>query len=239
MSSSYGVLDEEEGVARRATFLVDPKGMVRFSCVHDGAVGRSVEETKRVLDALQFADEFGQGCPSDWMKGQEGVRMNRWDYVAPKEISSPLPPTLMHPAGKLDEGEVSPTETSMEPKKEETNSRPRRPQTLRRLHTSPAASVEDTNASIRNLDRHVVMRNMDEIIPPTPQRQMQAYLQKRESVGVDHLARNESTSSGSARSSWASGGLAIVLNSPAGRRLSVISQASVKSIGARRESIAE
>lgn len=224
MSSSYGVLDEEEGIARRATFLIDPKGIVRFSCVHDGAVGRSVEETKRVLDALQFADEYGQGCPGDWQKGQQGVRMDRWDYVAPKPTSSPP-----HPTERLEEGGISPKETPTEPKKEEANPKPKRPQTLRRMHTSPATSMEDANASIRNLDQQVVMRNMDEVIPPAPERQMQAYLQKRESI----------SDSNSARSSWASGGWASVLNSPAGRRLSVISQASVKSIGSRRDSIAE
>ena len=123
MSSSYGVLDEEEGIARRATFLIDPKGIVRFSCVHDGAVGRSVEETKRVLDALQFADEYGQGCPGDWQKGQQGVRMDRWDYVAPKPTSSPP-----HPMERLEEGGISPKETPTEPKKGEANPKPRRPQ---------------------------------------------------------------------------------------------------------------
>ena len=59
LSTSLGILDEEEGVAKRATFLVDPEGIIRFAYVTDGSVGRNPQEVLRVLDALQ-TDEL---CP--------------------------------------------------------------------------------------------------------------------------------------------------------------------------------
>ncbi|KAF2770301.1 tryparedoxin peroxidase [Teratosphaeria nubilosa] len=69
----YGVLIEEEGVAQRALFIIDPKGRIRSITVNDADVGRSVDETQRVLDALVFKDEFGEGCPVDWKKGEKGI----------------------------------------------------------------------------------------------------------------------------------------------------------------------
>lgn len=73
MSTDYGVLIEDEGVAQRALFIIDPKGMVRSITVNDADVGRSVDEALRILDALVFKDEFGEGCPVDWKKGDKGI----------------------------------------------------------------------------------------------------------------------------------------------------------------------
>lgn len=73
LSRAYGVLVEEEGVAERAMFVIDPKGSVRAVAVGDVDVGRSVDEAQRVLDALAFKDEFGEGCPADWKKGDKGI----------------------------------------------------------------------------------------------------------------------------------------------------------------------
>lgn len=61
-----GILDPKEGVAQRATFVVDPEGIIRFAYVTDLSVGRSPEEVLRVLDALQ-TDEL---CPCNWHKGE-------------------------------------------------------------------------------------------------------------------------------------------------------------------------
>ena len=72
----YGVLIEDEGVAQRAVFVIDPKGQIRAICVNDANVGRSVDEVQRLLDALEFADEFGEGCPVDWKKGDKGLQMS-------------------------------------------------------------------------------------------------------------------------------------------------------------------
>ena len=70
LSSALGILDEEEGVAKRATFLVDPDGVIRFAYVTDGNVGRNPDEVLRVLDALQ-TDEL---CPCNWSKGEETLK---------------------------------------------------------------------------------------------------------------------------------------------------------------------
>jgi alkyl hydroperoxide reductase subunit AhpC len=53
LSTALGILDKDEGVCLRATFIVDPEGIIRFASVNDLAVGRSPEEVLRVLDALQ------------------------------------------------------------------------------------------------------------------------------------------------------------------------------------------
>jgi alkyl hydroperoxide reductase subunit AhpC len=70
LSSALGILDEE-GVAKRATFIVDPEGIIRFASVTDMNVGRNVNEVIRVLDALQ-TDEL---CPCNWQKGQETLKV--------------------------------------------------------------------------------------------------------------------------------------------------------------------
>jgi len=67
LSGRLGILDPQAGVAQRATFIVDPQGVIRFVYVTDLNVGRSPEEVLRVLDALQ-TDEL---CPCNWKQGQE------------------------------------------------------------------------------------------------------------------------------------------------------------------------
>lgn len=67
LSNSLGILDKKEGVCLRATFIIDPDGVIRFSSVNDLSVGRNVGEVLRTLDALQ-TDEL---CPCNWEKGQK------------------------------------------------------------------------------------------------------------------------------------------------------------------------
>jgi alkyl hydroperoxide reductase subunit AhpC len=67
LSTALGVLDKQEGVALRATFIVDPQGVIRFVSVNDLNVGRNPAEVLRTLDALQ-TDEL---CPCNWQKGQD------------------------------------------------------------------------------------------------------------------------------------------------------------------------
>ncbi|HEY5569444.1 MAG TPA: peroxiredoxin [Gammaproteobacteria bacterium] len=69
LSSALGILDQE-GVAKRATFIVDPQGIIRFASVTDMNVGRNVNEVVRVLDALQ-TDEL---CPCNWQRGDETLK---------------------------------------------------------------------------------------------------------------------------------------------------------------------
>ena len=66
LSTALGILDRGEGVCLRATFIVDPEGVIRFASAHDLAVGRSPAEVLRTLDALQT----GELCPVDWKKGE-------------------------------------------------------------------------------------------------------------------------------------------------------------------------
>jgi len=66
LSSALGVLHAEAGVPLRATFIVDPQGIVRHVNVNDLSVGRNVDEVLRVLDALQ-TDEL---CPCNWQRGE-------------------------------------------------------------------------------------------------------------------------------------------------------------------------
>src|SRR5262249_1485968 len=67
LGGAAGILDKREGVALRATFIVDPQGVVRYAEVNDLNVGRNPGEVLRVLDALQ-TDEL---CPCNWHKGEQ------------------------------------------------------------------------------------------------------------------------------------------------------------------------
>jgi peroxiredoxin (alkyl hydroperoxide reductase subunit C) len=71
LAGSLGILDEAEGVAQRATYIVDPDNIIRFVYVTDLNVGRSPEEVLRVLDALQ-TDEL---CPCNWQAGEETLKV--------------------------------------------------------------------------------------------------------------------------------------------------------------------
>jgi len=67
VSSDYGVLIEEKGIALRGLFVIDPEGILRYKVVHDLNIGRSVEETLRVIQALQT----GGLCQAEWRPGQK------------------------------------------------------------------------------------------------------------------------------------------------------------------------
>jgi len=71
LSQQLGILDPQAGVAQRATFVVDPEGIIRFVMVTDLSVGRNVKEVLRVLDALQ-TDEL---CPCNWQKGEDTIKV--------------------------------------------------------------------------------------------------------------------------------------------------------------------
>jgi len=71
LSSDLGVLDKNDGVTMRATFLVDPQGIIRHVSVTDMNVGRNPQEVLRILDALQ-TDEL---CPCNWNNGQDTLKV--------------------------------------------------------------------------------------------------------------------------------------------------------------------
>jgi lipoyl-dependent peroxiredoxin subunit C len=73
LSQALGIIDPNAGVSQRATFIVDPSGVIRSVSVTDLNVGRNPAETLRVLDALQ-SDEL---CPCNWKKGEETIDVKK------------------------------------------------------------------------------------------------------------------------------------------------------------------
>lgn len=71
LTTALGILDPAAGVAQRAVYLVDPKGIIRFVMVTDLGIGRNSEEVLRVLDALQT----GGLTPCNWKRGQETIKV--------------------------------------------------------------------------------------------------------------------------------------------------------------------
>ncbi|KAF9059097.1 thioredoxin-like protein [Rhodocollybia butyracea] len=74
IARDYGVLLEEEGIALRGLFIIDPKGILRQITVNDLPVGRSVEETLRLVKAFQFTDKHGEVCPAGWSEGGKTIK---------------------------------------------------------------------------------------------------------------------------------------------------------------------
>ena len=70
VARDYGVLIEEKGVALRGLFVIDPEGTLRYAVIHDLNVGRSADETLRVIQALQT----GGLCQAEWRPGQETLK---------------------------------------------------------------------------------------------------------------------------------------------------------------------
>ncbi len=68
ISADYGVL-LDAGISLRGLFVIDQKGIVRAITIHDLPLGRSVDESLRVLDALQHFEKHGEVCPADWKPG--------------------------------------------------------------------------------------------------------------------------------------------------------------------------
>ena len=72
----YGCLIEDgndEGVAFRATYIIDPKGILRHVSINDLPVGRNPDEVLRLVKALQHADTYGEECPASWKPGDKAI----------------------------------------------------------------------------------------------------------------------------------------------------------------------
>ncbi len=75
LSRNYGVMIEEEGMAFRGTFTIDPDGLLKAYEVHDNSIGHSTDELLRKLQAVQFICEHGdQVCPMNWKSGSETLK---------------------------------------------------------------------------------------------------------------------------------------------------------------------
>lgn len=64
----------DDSVALRGTFLIDKSGIVRHATLNDLPLGRNIEETLRVIDALQFTEKHGEVCPANWKKGDMAMK---------------------------------------------------------------------------------------------------------------------------------------------------------------------
>jgi len=76
ISRDYGVLIEEAGIALRGLFLIDPEGVVRQMTINDLPVGRSVDETLRLIKAFQFVEKHGEVCPANWKPESPTIKPN-------------------------------------------------------------------------------------------------------------------------------------------------------------------
>jgi len=73
ISSDYRVL-LDSGIALRGLFIINPEGNIQYQVVHDLGIGRNVDETLRVLDALQFSAKHGEVCPANWKPGEDSMK---------------------------------------------------------------------------------------------------------------------------------------------------------------------
>ena len=73
ITRAYGI-EHPDGVAMRASFLIDKDGIVQHQVVNNLPLGRNVDEMLRMVDALQFHEEHGEVCPAGWQKGDTGMK---------------------------------------------------------------------------------------------------------------------------------------------------------------------
>ncbi|MDP6419072.1 MAG: peroxiredoxin [Candidatus Krumholzibacteria bacterium] len=73
ISRDYGVLIEEAGIALRGTFLIDKEGIVQHATVNALGLGRNIDETLRMVDALKHLEAHGEVCPAGWTEGDEAM----------------------------------------------------------------------------------------------------------------------------------------------------------------------
>lgn len=91
ISRDYGILLEDQGVSLRGLFIIDGKGILRQATVNDLPVGRSVDETLRLVQAFQFTDEHGEVCPAGWKPGAATMKpdpVGSKEYFAKKAIAN-------------------------------------------------------------------------------------------------------------------------------------------------------
>jgi len=70
---AYDVELDPEGVALRGSFLIDKSGVVRHQVVNDLPLGRNIDEMLRMVDAVQFHEQYGEVCPAGWSEGDKGM----------------------------------------------------------------------------------------------------------------------------------------------------------------------
>lgn len=74
IAQRYGVYKEDDGISFRGLFIIDDKGNLRQITINDLPVGRSVDETMRLVQAFQFTDKHGEVCPAGWKPGADTMK---------------------------------------------------------------------------------------------------------------------------------------------------------------------
>lgn len=74
VSRAYGVYREDDGITLRGLYIIDDKGVLRQITMNDLPVGRSVDETLRLVKAFQFTDVHGEVCPANWTPGGDTIK---------------------------------------------------------------------------------------------------------------------------------------------------------------------
>lgn len=83
ISADYSVLIEDEGIALRGLFIIDPEGVLRVQIVTDLNIGRSISEVIRLVKAAQYTAEHGEVCPANWTPGSDTIKPeNAQEYFA-------------------------------------------------------------------------------------------------------------------------------------------------------------
>jgi peroxiredoxin 2/4 len=78
ISAAYQVLDRSQGFALRGLFIIDPQGIIQHLSINNSSVGRSVDETLRILQAIQHTQRHPQEvCPADWQPGKSTIKISR------------------------------------------------------------------------------------------------------------------------------------------------------------------
>ena len=108
IARDYGVLLEGAGVALRGLFIIDPNGVIKHLSVNDLPVGRSVEETLRLVKAFQFVETHGEVCPANWTPESptvccfpQSIRPNSKSSLPKDNLSREPTEVTLHWAGTL------------------------------------------------------------------------------------------------------------------------------------------
>lgn len=80
VSKKYGVLNEKEGFTYRATFIVDPEGVIQAIFTNPPSVGRNIDEIIRIIEALQYSRKTNLVIPANWKSGEPGIERD-WSMV--------------------------------------------------------------------------------------------------------------------------------------------------------------
>ncbi len=75
LSEAFGVLNPQDFLAYRGSFIINPEGVIKVAEINDNGIGRNSEELLRKLEAAQFVAEHGdQVCPARWKKGEKTLK---------------------------------------------------------------------------------------------------------------------------------------------------------------------